>query len=130
VNHAAPGTSILIAEDEPVLLRLIERVLSRAGYKVLTAADGDAALKCVGEHAGEIHTAIIDGLITPRGAAEIIKAIVEQSAGTSLILTSGDNLDKSLKQLMVEHSAVFLRKPFAPEALLRALEESATREVE
>ena len=130
MNPVAPGSTILVADDEPVLLRLLERVLSRAGYTVLTAADGEAALKCVGERGGEIQTAIIDGLITPRGAAEIVEAIAEQWVDIGLILTSGDIPDESLKQLMVKHSAVFLRKPFPPEALLRALEESAIHEVE
>ena len=55
---------------------------------------------------------------------------MEQWTGIGLILTSGDILDEPLKQLMVEHSAVFLRKPFPPEALLRALEESAIHEVD
>ena len=119
VNPAATATSILVADDEPMLLRLMERVLVRAGYEVRTAADSDAALKCLHEHGPEIRTVILDALIASGGAAVVVQAIAEKWSDVGLILTSGDSLKQPLQQLMIEYGAIFLRKPFPPEQLPR-----------
>ena len=61
----ATAKRVLVAEDEPTLLRLMERVLEREGHSVLTAANGDDALRCLAQHAGEIGSAILDAAIWP-----------------------------------------------------------------
>ena len=41
------GETILVVDDEPTIVEVVELYLLREGFKVLTAADGDAALKAV-----------------------------------------------------------------------------------
>ncbi len=49
--------SVLVADDEPRLLRLMERLLVRAGYDVMTARDGDEAARVYRAHRGAIGAA-------------------------------------------------------------------------
>ena len=119
-----PPQAVLVAEDERQLLRLMERVLTQAGYKVLGARDGDEALASVAAHGARIGIAVLDAAIAPRGAGEILEALAKQGRGIGVVLTSGDVLEGDLHQLMLDCDGIFLHKPFPPSALLRALEDS------
>jgi CheY-like chemotaxis protein len=118
---------VLVAEDEPQLLRLTERLLARAGYEVLSARDGDAALARVSGHGARIGIAVLDAAIAPRGAGEVVEALGKQSRAIGVVLTSGDALEGDLHQLMLDCDGIFLHKPFPPSALLRALEDSLVK---
>ncbi len=115
---------VLVAEDESQLLRLTERLLARAGYEVLSARNGDAALASVAAHGARIGIAVLDAAIEPRGAGEILEVLGKQGRAIGVVLTSGDALEGDLRQLMLDYDGIFLRKPFPPSALLRALEDS------
>ena len=126
MDPLSPQT-VLVAEDESQLLRLMERVLVQAGYEVLSARDGDEALASVAAHGARIRVAVIDGAIAPRGAGEILEALKKQGRGIGVVLTSGDVLERDLHRLMLDCDGFFLHKPFAPRALLRALEDSLVK---
>ena len=119
-----PPQAVLVAEDERQLRRLIERLVAKAGYEVLSARDGDEALAAVAAHGARIGIVVIDAAIVPRGAGEILEALGKQGRGIGVVLTSGDMLEGDLRQLMLDCDGIFLHKPFPPSALLRALEDS------
>jgi DNA-binding NtrC family response regulator len=121
------GPLVLIADDEPQLLRLMERVLQRAHYEVLTARDGDEALRASVERGHEIGTVVLDAAIVPNGAGEVLEAVCREDDPVAVVLTSGDSLAEPLSALLREHEGVFLRKPFPPNALLRAVADSQIR---
>ena len=122
-----PPQAVLVAEDEPQLLRLMERLLAQSGYEVLSARDGDAALASVAAHGARIGIAVLDAAIAPRGAGEVVEVLEKQGRGIGVVLTSGDALQGDLRQLMLDCDGIFLRKPFPPNALLRALEDSLVK---
>jgi CheY-like chemotaxis protein len=119
-----PLQVVLVAEDERQLLHLMERLLSQAGYEVLSARDGDEALAAVSAQGGRIGIVVIDAAIVPRGAREILEALGTQSREIGVVLISGDMLEGDLRQLLLDCDGIFLHKPFPPKALLRALEDS------
>jgi CheY-like chemotaxis protein len=51
--------SVLVADDEPRLLRRLERLLESAGYDVMTARDGDEAARVYRAHRGAIGVAVV-----------------------------------------------------------------------
>ena len=129
MSPTVDGPLVLVAEDEPQLLRLVERLLLRAGYAVVSASDGDAAQQICAERGSEIRVAVLDAAIVPRGAGEIARAVAALQREVGLVLTSGEALDDPLRELLKSHDGVFLRKPFPPAALLRAVGESQILEV-
>jgi len=116
--------AVLVADDEPQLLPLMRRVLTRAGYEVITAPDGAQALEVIGARADEIGIAVLDAAIAPEGSGRIVAAITARGASPALVFTSGDALSDALSELLLQHAGVFLRKPFAPSDLLRAVRDS------
>jgi CheY-like chemotaxis protein len=120
--------AVLVAEDEPQVLRLVERLLAQAGYEVLSARDGDEALASVAAHGARIGVALLDATIVPRGAGEILEALAKQGRGIGVVLTSGDALERDLQRRMLDCDGVFLHKPFPPSALLRVLEDCLAEE--
>ena len=64
---------LLVIDDSPTVLKVIELALSQAGYTVSTAADDDAGLTLVREARTAPDLILLDGLIPNRDAAEICR---------------------------------------------------------
>ena len=63
----------------------------------------------------------------PGAPARSLEALGKQGRAIGVVLTSGDALEGDLRQLMLDCDGIFLRKPFPPSALLRALEDSLVK---
>lgn len=114
----------LIIEDEEPLRRLLARLLERAGYATLTAADGNEGLAAFHARADELGIVLLDVMMPSKDAAEILPELLARRPDLPLILTSGDALPEDLQQVLETTTrGRFLRKPFMPQALLRMLEE-------
>ncbi|MCH2171621.1 response regulator [Myxococcota bacterium] len=118
---------VLVADDEPSLLRLIERVIVGAGNEVVLARDGDEALEVLGADGDGFDVAILDASIAPRGAGEVARAFVKSEGDVDVVLTSGAPLEGELEGLAQEHGWAFLAKPYPPRQLLAVLDEIAAR---
>lgn len=117
------SSRVLLADDEPSLLHLVERVLVGAGNEVVLARDGDEALKVL-EGAGDgFDVAILDASIAPRGAGEVARALAAVHSDVAVVLTSGAPLEDELEDLAQRHQWVFLAKPYPPRQLLAVLDE-------
>lgn len=120
--------AVLLAEDEPALLRLIQRLLRREGWDVLAARDVDGALEEFDAHRERIAIAILDAALAPRGCRDLLERIADERPALGLVVASGDALESDLRERILALDGVFLRKPFAPKALLRAVEDSLVKE--
>jgi two-component system cell cycle sensor histidine kinase/response regulator CckA len=124
VTDSAPAqTTILVVDDEPHLLRLLVRVLERAKFRVLPAQDGSEALDLLEKHVSEIDAVILDVIIPPNGAGEVMKAIQEADPEIRLLLSSGDQLAPALQYDLEASGGRFLRKPYVPKTLLHETQE-------
>ena len=120
VQAAAPD--ILVADDEPMLLQLVSRILARSGLRAVTAADGEEALSAVDRYAGSLRAVLVDQALPPAGAVEALRRIHERAPRLGVVVTSGSAPDPATRSFLEECRGRFLRKPFAPDALLRSLE--------
>ena len=119
---------VLVADDEEQLLQLCERVLGKRGYAVLTARNGEDAVRTFAEHRADVGAVVIDASIRPDGAASALEQILAMRRSVGVVFTSGGDLDADQRELLLQHAGVFLRKPFPAAALVRAIEESQPRE--
>ncbi len=110
--------SVLVADDEPMLLRLVDNVLRRAGFRVVTAATGSEALEAFRADPSAIDAVLIDAGMPPSGAAEILRSMLALRDGVGVIVSSGSSPDQELQDLLTRCGGRFLRKPFDPEALI------------
>lgn len=127
---AAPaGPAVLIADDEPMLRRLMKRVLESNGFRVVTAADGDEALAALANDPVGIGVVVIDLVMPPLGGLETLTRMQKIRPDVGIVFTSGLPPEPAVDALVARHRAVFLQKPFAPDALRTIVARLFHREV-
>lgn len=115
-DDTAAGTgTVLVADDENTLRRLLRNTLAAEGYRVVEAADGEEAVRRFRELADEIQIVVLDQTM-PRGDGfETLESIRAIAPGVPAVLVSG----YSIAQEAEDAGAHFLAKPFDPEDLAR-----------
>lgn len=81
--------TVLLADDEPNLLMVIAKMLTRYGYTVLTATDGVEALQVFEAHCDEIQAMITDMVMPRMNGLETIRLIRQKKPELPVILMSG-----------------------------------------
>lgn len=112
---------ILLADDEPVLLDLEEKVLRAHGYRVLKARDGREALKLYEEYQPEIALIILDALMPEVTGIEAARRIQERDPTAPILLVTGYNPEESGLRGIPLANAHFLQKPYTPRQLLETI---------
>jgi len=122
----AGGETILIAEDEEVVRKLIREVLRAAGYEVLEAQDAEEALRIHELHGESIDLLLTDVVMPGLNGIELAGRLSSRASGLRTLFMSGytGNATASLAD------AAFIRKPFTPHELTRKLREVLARPVE
>jgi two-component system cell cycle sensor histidine kinase/response regulator CckA len=105
--------TILIVDDEDLLLTTEQAILSDHGYKVLMANSGQKALDILAEKNGEIALVITDLVMPGMSGRELVEQINQHSPGTPILCTSGYVWPGSKP-----NERGYLRKPFTTEELL------------
>lgn len=102
-------TKILLVDDSKFLRMATERALARAGYSVLTAADGEEALKVVRSQRPDL--VLLDMLLPKIPGPEVLKALKKDpaTAGIAVVVLSGLS-QKNAERLHQEGACAFLEK--------------------
>jgi DNA-binding NtrC family response regulator len=111
--------TILVVEDEDLLLDMVQILLEANGYTVLTAKDGMEAVNVYNQHAHEIALVISDmGLPKLSGDVEF-KKLKEINPAVKMVLASG-YFEPDIKAIL-ENAGVlgFLQKPYLIEEVLK-----------
>ncbi len=117
------GKRVLIADDEESVRRLVAVVLEQAGYIVYAAVDGVEAL---GEMKKRRFDAVISDFHMPRLDGEqflLLCRLMWPDIPVLLLSAELGELPPSLKQ---QGARILITKPFSPQTLLRALQESVS----
>jgi CheY-like chemotaxis protein len=130
VTHSARGETVLAVEDEVALLRVVERELIELGFRVRTAADGEAALAILEREEIDIllSDVVMPGAVDGFALAETVRG---RWPAIRIVLTSGylgtgnDLYDRRWKRM--ENFVSLLRKPYRRRELAAALHGVAIR---
>jgi two-component system, cell cycle sensor histidine kinase and response regulator CckA len=118
-NKVAHGTeTILLVEDEDGVRRVVETMLKRHGYNVLSSASSKDALAASGQHPGVIHLLITDMVMPGMSGRKMAECLAESRPNMKVLYVSGYG-DASLAQ----SGAHFLQKPFSTEELATKVRE-------
>ncbi|MCR4316934.1 MAG: response regulator [Planctomycetes bacterium] len=112
--------SILIAEDEPATRRLLQKVLSSNGYRVIEAADGVQALESIRNEAVEIDLLITDAVMPRMNGAKLIELAREIRPSLRIIMITGYP-DRTLVSTDNPLAYELLQKPFDTKDFLRKI---------
>ncbi len=110
--------TILLVEDEDAVRNVIRKVLSKAGYAVLVAANGEQALKCVQDHPNPIHLLLTDVIMPKMTGRDLAERLVRLRPDTRVLYMSGYTPDSIVNQGALEAGIQFIQKPLLPAQLL------------
>ncbi|MFQ5577317.1 MAG: response regulator, partial [Anaerolineae bacterium] len=124
----AGGTeTILLIEDDPVVRKLVQRILTQVGYTVITAQNGQAALKLMQTESQRVHLIITDVVMPKMGGNQFYETVKEMPLNPKprFIFMSGyetgDLHQKIGRELVAQVD--FLSKPFSPATLTAKIRE-------
>ena len=112
------GGTILLAEDEELVRGLAVRVLTRAGYRVISACDGEEAVRLFNERADEIDLALLDVLMPKMSGQAACDLIRQRRPDVPVLFTSGYTRDHLLTTLAPSEITKVMLKPYQPQDLL------------
>uniref|UniRef100_UPI0040560D6F ATP-binding protein n=1 Tax=Candidatus Electrothrix sp. TaxID=2170559 RepID=UPI0040560D6F len=111
---AAGGTeTILLAEDEPSILRMTRMMLERNGYTVLSAATPTEAMEKAKNHSGFIDLLMSDVVMPEMNGRDLAGQITEIYPGIRLLFMSGYTANVIAHQGILDDGVAFIQKPFS-----------------
>jgi PAS domain S-box-containing protein len=116
--------TVLVADDEPTVRSLAKRVLTRAGFSVLLAADGREAVEVFRANADAVTAVLLDMTMPQLGGEEVFRELRRQRPDVRVILSSGYNEQDATNHFVGKGLAGFLQKPYRPVDLLDKLREA------
>ena len=117
-KRAPRGTeTILLVEDEDPVRRVVETMLKRHGYQVLSSASSNEALAAAERHRGEIHLLITDMVMPGMSGNKMAECLVARRPEMKVLYVSGYGDAKA------QNDAHFLQKPFSTEELATKIRE-------
>lgn len=115
--------TVLLVDDEPVIIDLGREVLEHAGYTVLTATDGREAVQIFCDNADTIAIVIMDISLPVMSGDEAVSMILAEREDTPIILSSGLPDAASERRKISLGSVAFIQKPYRPSELLSSVRE-------
>jgi two-component system, cell cycle sensor histidine kinase and response regulator CckA len=116
--------TILVVEDEDVVLGLIRTMLDILGYSVLTAGDPAEALALAGAYAGEIHLLLSDVVMPGIGCRELWRQLLLKRPGMKCLFMSGYTANAITHRGILDEGIRFIQKPFSMEELSTRVREA------
>jgi PAS domain S-box-containing protein len=121
---ARQGTeTILLAEDDEIVRRLVIEVLQRYGYQVLEASSTAEALLIGERHPGPINLLLSDVVMPEMNGPELSSRLQQLRPEMKVLYMSGYTDNAIVLQRMADEARNFIQKPFVPDALVRRVRE-------
>jgi signal transduction histidine kinase/CheY-like chemotaxis protein len=129
IRSAASGGSaarVLVVDDDPMILELVQTTLRRAGYHVETVTSMADAVRCFTE-ASEPFGLVVSDVVMPQGNGfDLARQLRQHDAAVPVLFMSGQVASDPARPLSGSGSDL-LAKPFGPEGLLRAVRSALER---
>lgn len=122
------GQDVLVVDDEPAILHLIQTTLESRNYRAIIARDGVEGLARLAEHGNTLRAVITDLMMPRMGGLEFIKSLRQDNPGLPVIAITGlmqmpGEPDRTA-ELRAAGVTGFLSKPFQSEDLLSLLDKA------
>ena len=113
--------TVLVAEDEPLVRRVVVTALRGAGYTVLEAVRADDALELAKSHEGAIDLLLTDVVMPGMSGRQLSEKLVGLRPELRVLFVSGYTEDAILHRGALDSGVHFLPKPFSAPDLLSAV---------
>jgi two-component system cell cycle sensor histidine kinase/response regulator CckA len=121
------GSSILVVEDEEQVRRFISTTLTRAGYRVVEAANAVEAISLLLSSPEEIPLAVVDIVMPGTGGLDFANQAAMDRPDTDILYISGFTDSVVVDSINRRRPEAMLRKPFTASQLLTRVREMLNR---
>jgi PAS domain S-box-containing protein len=128
-RRVAEGTNtVLLVDDEEVVLEVGQELLEAAGYRVLTAKEGKAAVKVYRKNRDSIDIVVLDMVMPIMGGGEAFDRMKEINPDIKVLLSSGFSIDGEASEILERGCDGFIQKPFTMKQLSGKIKEILSKE--
>ena len=121
------GESVLLVEDDEAVRKLVATLLRGAGYDVVEAEDGDAALAIAGARERSFDLLLCDVVLPHKSGVEVARRLSALCPTARTLLMSGHAQDVIARQGRPVRGSRFIAKPFGPDTLLEQVAKTLAR---
>jgi PAS domain S-box-containing protein len=121
-GDAAPGVgTVLLVDDEPLIIDVGRNLLEHLGFKVLVAESGERAVELLRANRGRIDAVVLDMIMPGLSGAETFDRLHEIDPGIRVLLSSGYSIDSQAREILARGCSDFIQKPYDLKELSRKL---------
>lgn len=117
--------TVLIVDDEEMIVEVGTGMLEKIGYDVLVARTGEEALKVYKEKEGLIDMVVLDMIMPGMGGGETFEGLKQIDHSVKVLLSSGYSINAQTTEILKCGCRGFIQKPFGMAELSRKLREVA-----
>ena len=104
--------TVLLVDDEDIIIDVGKDILKTLGYKVLLARGGEEALIVYKKNQDEIDMVILDMIMPDMGGGETYDKLKEINPDIKVLLSSGYSIDGQAKDILERGCDGFIQKPY------------------
>lgn len=120
--------TVLLVDDEKMVLEVGQAMLEKLGYRTLTAGSGKEALVLYEQQKDEIDIVILDLIMPGMGGGEIYDRLKSMDGEVNVLLSSGYSINGKAQEVLDRGCSRFIQKPFSMEELSRKVRETIDRD--
>jgi PAS domain S-box-containing protein len=117
------GETVLLVEDEPMILEMGKMMLEKLGYNVMATGTPDEALQIAKEHPEKIHILMTDVVMPGMNGKELAGHISSLHQDVKVLFTSGYTANVIARHGVLNEGIHFIQKPFSLQDLDKKLRE-------
>ncbi len=111
--------TVLVVEDEPMVLKLACTILENAGYSTIQCANGQEAFDCYTDRGNDIDLVLSDVVMPVMGGEEVMRRLRKFDPDVRILFTSGYASEGIHTGFILNEGFQLLPKPYGPDELLQ-----------
>jgi two-component system cell cycle sensor histidine kinase/response regulator CckA len=113
--------TVLLVDDEEMIIDVGGRMLKKLGYRVLTAGDGKEAVEIFQKYQDKIDVIVLDMIMPKMGGGETFDRIKKMKPDIKVLLSSGYSINGQATEILNRGCNGFIQKPFNLQNLSKSL---------
>lgn len=125
--HPSAGGTVLVVDDEETIRSVAKKMLTRAGFSVITAADGKEGVDILRDKPDEIDVALLDMTMPRMDGVTALMEMKRIRPGLKVVLSSGYTEQDAASRFAGKGIVSFIQKPYTSDMLLEKIGEALAR---
>jgi two-component system cell cycle sensor histidine kinase/response regulator CckA len=113
--------TVLLVDDEDMIIDVAQRMLDKLGYKVFTARDGKEAVEVFRKHKEKIDVIVLDMIMPKMSGGEAFDQMKKIVPDIKVLLSSGYSINGQASEILNRGCNGFIQKPFNLQNLSKSL---------